>query len=417
MSKRSMIASVLLVWLCVPSAHAQVTVTEIPPLDPGSHCWAADINEGGDVLVECGVSGAKAVTAFIWSTATATATRIPEPDSGTFWWCPAVNDAAQVICNSDIGAILWSRTSGLTPLVGYRYAYGLNDLGDVLAMSDFWGNGIRRADGTFVALPPNDGFGARMNNLSQVLLQVGSTSGVWSPTDGFVPLPSPGDYEWVPQDINDAGQVLAIRWAAGAPVSRGMLFDPSGGWSDLAHPPHLELASSSGGVNVLGQVSGIIHSFDDATNTAFSRAFFWPTPDAPVDLGDYFGMQTWVSRGNAAGQVVGSAYCSDFTCTEKALVWSVGPPVPSTPAERIDTIQQQLEELAASGALPAGDAAGLEAKLQGAAQLLEKNDAQAASNILKAASNQVTAWLKSKRISQADADILLSSINSAIASL
>lgn len=99
-----------------------------------------------------------------------------------------------------------------------------------------------------------------------------------------------------------------------------------------------------------------------------------------------------------------------------ALLWAVPPPLPPT-IQKINAVQTQLASLVTAGALAAADAAGLTAKLDATAQAIGRGSPTAASNVLDALLNQLAALVRSKRISQADADALALLIDEAIATL
>lgn len=401
--------------LATDTVFAQVTVIEIPALVEGQHCSARDINESGEVLVLCGTPGVKDTVQFVWTISDASVTRV-----GDTGWCSHINDAGQVLCNSnrfvDASVVLWSRETGAVVLDGYLWGYALNDVGDTLLSRRDGAVGVRRSDGTFVPIPAKS-FAASLNNLAQVPILADGAWSLWTPDRAPVALPHPSPFaEIYVQDVNDAGQVLADgRQDPSLPVV-ALRFDPASGWVKLATPAHLESGSMfSSRLNSLGHAAGVVAAPEG--KPWYSRAVYWSAPDMPVDLGDYAGANTWAYGINAAGQVVGSAYCDAGECVERALVWNPVPPEPPTPIELIEAVDEQINALLDTGAISGGEAESLGVKLDAAGQAIERGNPQAARNVLTAAANQVNALRRSRRISEADAETLLAAIAEAMAGL
>jgi hypothetical protein len=407
--------------------HAQVMVTEIPALVDDAHCWAGDVNESGEALVSCAEPGQpKNHITFVWNIATRQATRVT-PQGAVSWSCPHINDAGHVLCNSSAGAMLWSRTSGHVLLDANAQAFALNDLGEVLLFGSL-GSGIRRADGSFAPLPSGS-FAHSLNNLSQVPVFWGPDAPavketllspwvLWSPDRPLFSFPPPpGAKSWYVVDVNDAGQALAQGDALvdGALVTRAWRFDPGVGWAVLTHPAELVDAAGYGArINLLGQVAGVIQASPDTP--WFERAFHWPTPDTPIDLGGHVDADTYAYGNNAAGHVVGVAYCAN-PCHWRAMIWNVAPPPPPTPTQLVDAIETVVETLLDNADLASSDAHSLTSKLDASTQAIERGDTRAARNLLLATANQVKALVRSKRLSVADGDALLAAIDAALASL
>jgi len=97
------------------------------------------------------------------------------------------------------------------------------------------------------------------------------------------------------------------------------------------------------------------------------------------------------------------------------LVWSASY-TPGT-TQQIAAIQIKLDSLVSSGHLTTGEAHSLGAKVEAAFESIQKHDNAAGKNILKAMLNEVSALLKSKRISSNTASSLSGAISNAIASL
>ena len=157
------------------------------------------------------------------------------------------------------------------------------------------------------------------------------------------------------------------------------------------------------GLDELGRVSGYV--------STPARAIIWLMPDNFLYLGgDFVGSQAVAS--NITGQVVGWGGVGGNL---QAVIWYLAPP--PTPTERIANIQSEIDAIAASGGLSAGNAKSLSSKAAAAAKAVQKGKNATGENILNAMLNQLDALLKSTRISPANALNLQTVIQVAIDSL
>jgi hypothetical protein len=90
---------------------------------------------------------------------------------------------------------------------------------------------------------------------------------------------------------------------------------------------------------------------------------------------------------------------------ERAAVWSPSA-APSTCD--IESLRSKVDALARSRTLNAGVARSLNAKLKSAAVLAARGNRNASANVLCAFANEVSALVKSKRLSASDGDALTS---------
>ena len=253
-------ATLLLLALAAPaSADSQVSVLALPTV-PSQQCAAIDINEAGDVLVNCvpPLAGPPA-RPYVWSNGSRIDINGPADTAG----CVAINNSKQVACNTtSSGAFLWQNGTIMSLAPGMQSVFALNDVGEVVGRTNvpMGGggtlNGLRRADGTIVTIPASlfvFPTSAALDNLSQVSVRpqtqpLFDTVGTWSPQAGFVVA----DKGWdLVTGLNDAGQMTSQL------NSSAMLFSPGRGWQALPVPPGYPSARAfANSVNAAGQVVG-----------------------------------------------------------------------------------------------------------------------------------------------------------------
>ena len=177
-------------------------------------------------------------------------------------------------------------------------AWGLNDLGDIVGVSNAsvsatrWGTGLAASPLSTVGLPVDGGNEARDANVAgQIAGMHGNNAALWTPIGG-------GAYT-----ETDIGALLAA-------------------------PPFNALQSTAYGINAGGAVVG---TYTIQVGSAFHlRCFLWApalpngTAGTVVDLGDLAGGggQCIANDVNSAGQVVGASTPSAIDPTLHAFTWS-----------------------------------------------------------------------------------------------
>lgn len=296
-------------------AGLDVTVRALPSIE-GLACAGMDINQHGEVLVNCTDTTGLA-RAYVW----VRGKQKPVTGRPDTTRCLAINDSRQVLCNSRSGPYLWK--AGVITELGPQMQFGiaLNDLGEVFGFTNMASRpggvtlaGLRRADGSIVTVPPEVFTFRALNNLSQVPARLAGgplfdKNGIWSPRTGYVPLVDAWD---LLTDINDAGQMTSQS------DRRAALFTPGTGWQVLPHPDgFVDATSWAASVDSAGQVTGYL------TNGTERRAMFWPTSTEVVDLGTYLSRSTIAAKSTSLGQIVGTALDPVSRGEQIALLWTI----------------------------------------------------------------------------------------------
>jgi hypothetical protein len=422
------------------NARAQLIGTEIPIPEGRSSCDGIDINEVGVVLIKCWVTDPASSHHFVWQNSTLTQVAFQFVESER-QFCWNINDLGQVGCTETrtdtsgvvARAYVWHSDGSPRTDLPLTQAFAVNDLGDVYGVINPGLRGIWRSfDSTLVPLPGSyttwHGGPALLDNhrsvnAGQALSLVDGVVGTLSET-GFGPFNSQPQWDGVVAGIipanlvarNDAGVVAGSVTREGS--RRGVIFVPGEGWSDLAAPAVKGTLTQywAHGINALGQATGVAW-FSVSEGSFGHRGIVWATPANPLTLVmSDDSMHTFGAVSNSAGQVVGMAVSFSAPFHRAAVLWSIPAPPPPTPQQKIDAVEAKMYTMLTSGGLSQNDANSLFVKLEAAETAMEKNETAAAKNILNATANQVSALVKSKRISVANGDVLLGSITQAIAS-
>jgi len=239
--------------------------------------------DGNGVLL---VSGGADAQPVVWSVDATTGVLFSVdtlPVSGT---ATAVNDAAVVAADSAAGPLVDVPGAGVTllrELGDFAYPFGINNVGDVVGEFQ---------DADIVGENRDPGHNG-------ILWHVDPQGNVTGPIDL-------GNF--VPQDINDSGLMVGIRWG-----TSGHTF-PAMAWFEetrlivqdlptVDSSPHPSAEGKALAVNNLGQIVGW------SSNGSAWRATLWdPLAGKVTDLGDLLkGASSYACDINEQGQVVGFA--------------------------------------------------------------------------------------------------------------
>ena len=133
------------------------------------------------------------------------------------------------------------------------------------------------------------------------------------------------------------------------------------------------------------------------------------------DLGALVGsFSTSATAVNNQGQIVGSGNTTAGQFVVRSFLWRVTLRQP-TPEEAITSLVSAVQTLVNQGALSAGEANGLLAKLDGATRHLNRGNTTAAANLLQAFINQVEAFVSAGILPSTAGEKLISSARNAMA--
>jgi probable HAF family extracellular repeat protein len=278
----------------------------------------ADINDHGQVVGDSTFTPGSFVTrGFIWSEETGMIDLGTLPGGG-FSGAYAVNEAGQVLgysetLNGKVIPVLWTRETGmrrfLPPTRGQPLVAGLNNQGEVAGIVNghafFWSTEAGLVDiGT---LGGSNSWAYAINDAGQVAgFSTTPTPGeyhafVWTPGEGMVDLGNLGDRFIVVRDLNERGEIVGFG-------------------------------------NVPPLPSGLMRQFGYVASASLGMV-----PLVPIA-----GRQSVANAINDRGLAAGFSTFSDSP-DQHAVVWIV-----RTPAELIDQIIEDVQDLVVGGTLTVG---------------------------------------------------------------
>jgi probable HAF family extracellular repeat protein len=249
-------------------------------------------------------------------------------------------------------------------LGSYSWAYGINDLGQVVGAS---------------VTPTGD-----------------VHAFLWTAADGMIDLGTLGGNNSEARGINDLGQVVGVSETASLVSYHAFLWTAAGGMTDL--DPLGEIYSAAYGISDLGQVVGV-----GQTASGFLRAFLWTATDGITDLDHVDGNNSEAWGINEVGQAVGLSEIPGDSGQYYALLWTLPAASPVT----TEIIAEKAEALVTAGVLSEGQGTALTRRLEAAAQQLDKGKTATAINVLRSFINQVSAFLKAGILSPAEGQPLI----------
>jgi probable HAF family extracellular repeat protein len=220
---------------------------------------------------------------------------------------------------------------------------------------------------------------------------------LWTTDSGFraIGLPSGADFA-SGQGINDQVEVVGGSGQFGGSAT-AFLWTEQDGFKDLGALSEFPRSSATD-INQNEQVVGTARapgSFSSA------RGFVWTAVAGIRDLGTLpGGTQSEAEAINDGGQVVGMS--SNSEGARHAVLWTPG----TTPDAALEGLVADIEALVASGGLNQAEGHALSVKLETALGLLEHEQRKAAGKLVGSFLNQIEALVRSRRLSEVDAQPL-----------
>lgn len=422
------------------SVVTDVTVTDLGTLAGGTFSQATDVNAAGQAAGYATTSGADFLSAHAVTWIPGEGIRdLGTLPGGNHSIALGVNNLGHVVGYSrtstgirPIHAFLWTPLSGMTDLGvvagDESVALGINDAGQVSGWSTTASGEVHatvwNATGAISDLGTLGGDFSRLNFLNDFGQAAGgsrtapNTFGpiqafVWSSTAGLRPI---GAINNGPTSeairINNLGQVVGLTSvdpASTYPV-HAFLWTARDGMRDLGSLGG-DYADALG-INDLEQVVGL--STVTGQNFLDARPFLWTVEGGLVQLPAFGGEAGRAYDINDRGVAVGSARTA--AAEDHAALWTITL-TPPTPVEQVDNVAEELNNAVDVGALPAGPAQGLLAKLDAATRQVGRGNPSGAVNLLEAFIQQVEALVAGGALGQAVADSLIDAAMRAITEL
>jgi probable HAF family extracellular repeat protein len=203
------------------------TAIALGMLPGANYSIALAINNSGPAVGDTEIAGAPGI-ATLWSS-NGTATNLGALPGGTFSVAVAINNAGEVVGNSDYAgntseqgqATSWTdgTPTALGTLSGDQYssAAGINATGEIVGGSN--GNHVSHAtvwnSGAIAELKPEFDFAEAINNIGQIVGDIGNEAVLWSGGTLTELETLPGAQGANPLAINNAGQIVGISDTSG----------------------------------------------------------------------------------------------------------------------------------------------------------------------------------------------------------
>ncbi len=241
--------------------------------------------------------------------------------NGSYSYAYGVNNRGQVVGISDgfsvtgyfPHAFLWDARHGMQDLgtfngVGGSYAYGINDRGQIVGTSDIDVQGHSRAflwdrRHGLQDLGALDGANSTATAINDRGQAVGSSvdAFLWDRRHGLQDLDSLGTGGGAAAAINDRGQVVGSSVVDHSGDDHPFLWDAGHGLRDLGNLPGATAGTYAAGINDAGQVVGGSY-IQLPYYRMFYHGFLWDAQSGFQDLGNFEALGI-----NDAGQVVGDS--------------------------------------------------------------------------------------------------------------
>jgi probable HAF family extracellular repeat protein len=332
-----------------------------------------------------------------------------------------INDVGQIVGVSYTApspggfnhAFLWENgvMQDLGHLGGPSYAEAINNLGqivgtsriDIIPSNPENTHAVMWEDGNIIDLG-NFGFdkasATEINDLGQVLIRATSNS---NPSNRHVFILDDGIVTTIgifangaPVSMNNLGQVLFNIKPSPDYDGYQIAIWEAGNWTIIGHPNLVKTQARD--INDLGQIVGDI-IVQEADGNFYVHGFFWDDGTV-IDLGQGEALGI-----NNNGHIVGT--CGVDTIYEShACFWSLTLTPPS-PEEQINLIIDYVDSLVGTGVLNAGQGNSLSTKLDNILRHLDKDNLDAACNLLQAFINQVQSLTSDGELAQEQGQALL----------
>lgn len=422
------------------SVVTDASVNDLGTLPGGTFSFALDVNALGQVVGYASTVGSTIASAhgFLW-TSSGEMIDLGTLASGDHSIAVAINNLGQIVgysrtttASRPIHAFLWSPETGmrdLGTLAGDEsVAAGINDAGQVSGWTSTPSGEVHAFVWTAASgmrdLGTLGGNFSRLNWINELGQAAGASrtipntfdpfrAMVWSSATRLVPLGALNDGLY-----SEATRMNNLGEAVGASS-----INPSG-----SLPLHPFLWTSARGMVDIGTLGGdgYAYAINDLEQVvgystlipggsiAEARPFLWTAEGGMVQLPTLGGLSGLATDINDRGIAVGRSYTASGE--DHAALWTITL-TPPTPVEQIDFVVDEVRNAVSVGALPAGPAEGLLAKLDAATRQIERGNSDGAVNLLEAFIHQVEALVQGGSVSAADAQRLIEAARRAIAQL